>query len=84
MEGEIKIKIKYNIDLAFNKNANRKTAKIENNFTNISFNICPLATPEQLMGVLWYICTVFIVLIFQSIIRINIRVGGNKNHRRVR
>ena len=51
---------------------NGKTAKIDSNITNI----------RDFMGVLRYQCTVFIIFfIFRSIIRINIRIGGNKIYR---
>ena len=43
---------------------NNKIAKTYSNFTNITFNICPLAAPKKFMGVLRYQCTVFIVFIY--------------------
>ena len=48
-----------------------KTAKIDSNITNI----------REIYSVLRYECTIFIVLLFRSIIKINIRIGGNKKLR---
>ena len=46
--------------------------------SQISILLClPLAAPEKFMGVFRYLCTVFIILIFRYIMRINIRIRGN-------
>ena len=58
----------------------KKTAKIDSNLKNISFNMLPSCGSRDIYGFIEVLKHCFYCYhFFRSIMRINIRIGGNKN-----